>query len=100
MRWNAQSGHARLGPGTSFLVFQTPYIVGYEPDPIRAGDELWIEYGTNGRDAAHVLEATDAWMKIQLKSTGTLLQLTPRQPDEQPISISWSGPSQEWVVRA
>jgi hypothetical protein len=101
MKWAGETMFVAIGPGTSLLLFENPYVEGEPPASLTTGDEVQIRLG--GADQkmirATVVDAEPTAATLNL-ADGTNWLITPRRVDELPTSITWKGgPSQEWVVR-
>jgi hypothetical protein len=99
MRWSAETNFAEVGKGTSFLLIENGYVVGAPPATLTAGTEFNIRNSRGEPSAAKIVQAGEREIVIET-ADGSRWRMTPRQPDEMPVGITWNGgPSQEWVIR-
>lgn len=98
MRWNAETNFAKIDKGTSFLIFQNGYVEGTPPAKLAAGTEILVR-NNYGALSAKIVAADDREAILEMPD-GSRWRMTPRQPDEIPVGITWQGgPTQEWVIR-
>lgn len=101
-KWVGESMFRQLGVDVSMLLFESPYIVGMPAAAPAVGDKIDIRMGAPDEKhiAATITSVGPDGMAIET-ADGSKWLLTPRQPNELPIGVIWSGgPSQGWVIRS
>lgn len=95
MKWAGKVLFANIGVGTSLLLFESPDLEGSQAETavVATGDTTRIRLGAPPNqemvEATIVRAAPDA-ATIEL-ADGSKWSMTPRQPEEAPIGVTWPG---------
>lgn len=99
MPWTASTNHSQIAEGTSFHIIESPQSEGEETRGLPVGTSLVIEFPSNERTKARVVQSSRGEAIIEID--GNQWRVTPWAQQDAPVLIRSPGMySEDWVVRS